>query len=332
MQIVLRATCGGDYGWGHWIRTLNVASALIPRLTSAHILTLVHDGPMQSKKIADDRLGALLHSPQISVMSAEQFDTHLPTIDTFVIDRLEHSTEQLAFWRSRAHRLILWDDMGEVTGGADIVVRPQLLPHAAEVREAQVLSGPEYFPIDRAWLNVRANYDATHADTLLVCLGGGTTNRQGYLLVAQTLRTMSIDRVTFVLGYQLADSDLPTQIRQLAPTAEILGAADLPALATATKLAIIGGGFIKLDLAAAGVPMIILCGPDHQLTLGQAFAERGAAICAGRIDTLSPEKLSASVADLWADDQSRRKLSLAGRTLVDGAGADRIASILLQTA
>jgi spore coat polysaccharide biosynthesis predicted glycosyltransferase SpsG len=330
MQIVLRAVCGGDYGWGHWIRTLNVASALLPHLKAHDQLTLVYEGPAQSLCIAHERLGAE-DASRVDILSAENWEPLLLRCDTLAIDRLEHSGEQLSHLRTRTNRLIAWDDMGQVAGGADVIIRPQVLPHAAEVRDAdaRVFCGPEYFPIDRAWLNVRTTYDVDRASSLLVCLGGGTTNRQGYLLVAEALRPLSIAPLTFVLGYQLAQGDLPTRLSRIVPDAAIVGAADLPTLATSTKLAIVGAGFIKLDLAAAGLPMILLCGPDHQLTLGRAFADRGAALCAGRIDQLTARQLADIVADAWADTATRRELSVAARRLVDGRGADRIAPILL---
>ena len=331
--VAFRVTCGGDCGWGHWMRTLTLLDALRtkrPRCRSA----VIFNGPVQAVDLARERLGALDEISFHPLMDGDEDFFHAdPSFDVAVLDRLERRQPHLDLWRLRAGKLAVFDDMGCIAEGADVVIRPQLLPSGSgAVRWGRLLYGPQYFPIAAAWLGLRESYDLDRADRLVVCLGGGTTNRLGYLVAAEALRlSEGIDKraITFVLGYELGRSNLPKILREVLGDVEVLGAANLPVLLKSARLALIAGGFIKYDVACAGIPNVIVSGPDHQTVLAHAFADAGAGVYAGRINQLPPHRLSQTLQALWHDSDTLKDLSRAGKQLVDGLGTDRILEHLL---
>lgn len=323
MNIAFLARCGGDYGWGHWIRTLVLVDA-VRTTRHADSITLIVDGPDRAIAIAREKLGSLeglaFHTSH-AVARDESWDVIL-------IDRLEHDPADLAAWRTRCNKLAVFDDMGQLERGAHVIIRPQWLPTD---QPDGILYGPKYFPVAQPWLALRETYRPETAHRLIVCLGGGTTNRAGYVLAAEALRRCKhIDpaKITFVLGYELGESDLPDHLRSTLDGVEIIAAADLPALMPHARLALIAGGFIKYDLAAAGIPSVILAGPHHQTLLAQSFAKTGAAVYAGQIDSLTTADLARPIERLFTNRDACRTHSNAAKTLIDGHGVERILGFL----
>jgi len=345
VRIAFRTTCGGDYGWGHWIRTLNLVEGLRDsgRCRSG---VVVFDGPTAAIDLARERLcgGTGFEFHQLADRSLSEpgelfardreFLRRRGRYDIVVIDRLLSDLHWLGLWRSVSERLGVFDDMGGFSGDADIVIRPQLLPESGRrTVGGEVLYGPRFFPVAREWLKLRRRHQPNEASKLVLCLGGGTTNRSGYLLAADALRLcdkIPREDIVFLLGYELSSSELADRIRTRLGHLEMCGSDDLPAVFATARLGLIAGGFLKYELAAAGVPSVIMSGPKHQEPLARAFAEAGGpSVYAGRIAELSPADLADTLARLWSDNRRLTDMSDAGMNLIDGQGTQRILQHLL---
>jgi spore coat polysaccharide biosynthesis predicted glycosyltransferase SpsG len=342
MQIGFRTTCGGDYGWGHWVRTLNLVEEV--QVRGSHDITLIYDGPGLAVALAEKRLRScnnvefvqLAKSPQTDPTKLIDLDGKLPDTEAFFdvvfMDRLDYECRHLELWKGKSGRLAVFDDMGQLTEGADVIIRPQwLLESQIATTEGELLYGPNYFPVAKEWVELRQHYEFDAATKLVVCLGGGTTNRQGYLLVAEALKqTPRIDRqnIAFALGYELSQGELANCIRGLLGDVEIVSGVGLAKVMKQARLAVIGGGFLKYELAAAGVPSLILSGPDHQATLARAFAKQGCGLYAGAIGSVDAKTLSEQLSRLWDDRVTSKQLSTTAKTQVDGLGANRLCNSL----
>ena len=91
------------------------------------------------------------------------------------------------------------------------------------------------------------------------------------------------------------------------------------------KFAIAAGGYVKLELAAAGTPALLVSIVDHQAQLAEVFSRRSSsARYLGPIEDVSPEFVLGSLKELQADQDLHQSMSRAGMNFVDGDGADRI--------
>jgi spore coat polysaccharide biosynthesis protein SpsF len=82
------------------------------------------------------------------------------------------------------------------------------------------------------------------------------------------------------------------------------------------------------ELAAIGVPMLLLClSEDHRIA-ATSLAQAGAAEVAGIVKEVSDTALDAAIARLAADDARREEFGRRARSLIDGKGAARIAERL----
>jgi UDP-N-acetylglucosamine--N-acetylmuramyl-(pentapeptide) pyrophosphoryl-undecaprenol N-acetylglucosamine transferase len=108
---------------------------------------------------------------------------------------------------------------------------------------------------------------------------------------------------------------------------------DLGDVLAAADLVIARAGGSVMEIAAAGRPAILIPYPhataDHQATNARWMAEGGAAVVIPDVE-LTPERLSATVAELLADEDRLREMSIAARRLAKPDAAERIAQVVLE--
>jgi spore coat polysaccharide biosynthesis predicted glycosyltransferase SpsG len=106
------------------------------------------------------------------------------------------------------------------------------------------------------------------------------------------------------------------------------GAEDVAALMSRCDLAIASFGMTAYELAALGVPAILLCLTEDHARSASALADAGAAISLGVHGSVSPAELGAAAASLLRDPGRRAAMSRAALGLIDGRGAERTAELL----
>ncbi len=102
----------------------------------------------------------------------------------------------------------------------------------------------------------------------------------------------------------------------------------IPLMAGAT-LAIASFGMTAYELAAVGVPVVLLSLTDDHALSASIFAKGGIAISLGRHDRVTMHSLSESVQSLLDNRDALERMSKLGRELVDGKGVFRIAETLV---
>jgi UDP-N-acetylglucosamine--N-acetylmuramyl-(pentapeptide) pyrophosphoryl-undecaprenol N-acetylglucosamine transferase len=110
---------------------------------------------------------------------------------------------------------------------------------------------------------------------------------------------------------------------------------DLGDVLAAADLVVSRAGGSVMEIAAAGRPAILVPYPhatsDHQTTNARWMADGGAAVVIPDAE-LTPERLSAEMAELLADEDRLRAMSIAARRLAKPDAAQRIAREVLEAA
>ena len=101
-------------------------------------------------------------------------------------------------------------------------------------------------------------------------------------------------------------------------------------LACAT-VAVVAGGVTLYEACALGVPAVAVPLSQGQQITVRAIAKHGAAVNAGRLGVAS-RSIAGHVARLLADAPGRLRMSRAGKRLVDGRGAFRVAAAVRRLA
>ncbi|HOX08052.1 MAG TPA: hypothetical protein PK280_16760 [Planctomycetota bacterium] len=204
--------------------------------------------------------------------------------------------------------------------------------YAADGCPGRVLAGPDYFPVRVALLKPAATSRGRDRSgpvrRLLVTFGGSALRQLAERTVGELAAAGSALEIRVLVG-TLANpgNRLREAIRRL-PRASLVSVGagcDLGEHFAWADLAVSAAGLTKYELALFGVPAIILSIGDDQDKVAGKFAKAGTVRYLGRLEKLDPGAIGTAVSELAADGDARRLMCDAGRALVDGRGAARIA-------
>ena len=102
----------------------------------------------------------------------------------------------------------------------------------------------------------------------------------------------------------------------------------VPYMASA-DLAITAGGMTTFEMAALGIPVMILQIADNQVPITRAWQKCGYGVDMGYLDRLRPDYLQREMMSLMQNTTRRKAMAAAGLSLVDGQGTGRVARVLL---
>jgi spore coat polysaccharide biosynthesis predicted glycosyltransferase SpsG len=94
-----------------------------------------------------------------------------------------------------------------------------------------------------------------------------------------------------------------------------------------SDLAVCAGGNTLHELAAIGVPTIVIPSMPHEVKNGQKFQRKGFSMCCSCADSVTEDELAKAILCL-NDSKCRRLMSENGKKLADGKGAERIYEVL----
>ena len=282
-----------SYGWGHVMRS----SRLLKSLKEAFSVSYIVD--------ADSSIQEYLRKNDIpAIFSSKQMDTlEKLKSDLAIFDLLETPEPLLKITKS-----VVFNDIGKNYTNGDIFIQAQVLKNYPNLKNKINLNGPSYFPVADEILAQKRTAIAKEAKNLLIVLGG--TLPQKYEETISTLIQKLPDMKCFIAGQK--KEELPKQMAE-------------------ADIALAAGGFTKYELAALGIPTLLVSIVEHQKELAEAFAKTGVADYLGRLDDLSVDKLAGAIVQLAQDFSRRKNMSEAGLKLVDGKGSARIIQTVAQT-
>jgi UDP-2,4-diacetamido-2,4,6-trideoxy-beta-L-altropyranose hydrolase len=238
--------------------------------------------------------------------------------DVVVSDSYELGAADLeALAAAGVHRIVV-DDFAQLDRWAGaLVVNPNLGADAAAYPGAgRVLAGADYALVRGEIRSAAAAAPPRRSRRVVVCLGGGRWPDTAEPLLAE-LGTRELD------------------VRATLPASSIAGVFAVPPDAlpgelAAAAVAVISGGVVKYEAAVCGTPSLLVSIVEHQEGVSRLFAGTGAARYLGSLDALAPEAVADAVVELVGNEPERARMARAGQALVDGQGAARVATALLE--
>jgi UDP-2,4-diacetamido-2,4,6-trideoxy-beta-L-altropyranose hydrolase len=101
--------------------------------------------------------------------------------------------------------------------------------------------------------------------------------------------------------------------------------ADYPRILTDADLAVTAAGSTCWELCFLGIPFVTIVLAENQAPIAASLQQSGASIDLGDHAGLAARDLATALDGLLANPEKRRAMSRAGRRLVDGLGAERVA-------
>lgn len=327
LSVVVRCDGGHDAGLGHVVRCLAIAATLRDRFSAAVTFALRGDAAafalIRTQAFAVRSIAGVAPATEL----AAALDTTSPDIVLLDIPTPFDSAEIDAV-RKKGCRLAILDDASDRRLHADIGFFP---PTGATLdwrgAVGKHLSGFEWIPLRPQFAPPPARR-LGEPPMVLVTAGGSDPAGIGRRWIRTVARVLpSSWRVVLVLG--AAATEDPSRQDLLRPLGDRVtvrhAVADMAYLMSQADLALASFGMTAYELAAVGVPMLLLCLSDDHLRSAKELEAAGAARILGLASEATDDALDQALIDLCADRRARDRMSRLARQLVDGHGARRIA-------
>jgi UDP-2,4-diacetamido-2,4,6-trideoxy-beta-L-altropyranose hydrolase len=206
---------------------------------------------------------------------------------------------------------------------ADLVIDGS--PTVPVVRTRRRLAGLHVAVVDPT-VAVLRRHKGMRRDSIVLALGGGRhVVRATPSLVAALRSEMPDARIVVAPGFTAGP-------RPRIEGATWLAADGLAEALARARVAVVGGGLTALEAAALGAPSVAVAVVPAQRPNVRALARHGVVCDGGLLSADAPRRLARRTARLWHATSEREALSRAGRRLVDGCGAERIATAVRRLA
>lgn len=331
-RVLFRIKAGLEYGWGHLVRATAIASHLVNSSWAVDVKIAAEGDRRVAAALLDSELPFVVlppwGSPEAVNAEIEMLASCQP--DATIFDMLHIPDSLHQHHKAACHATIVFDDTGQSTVPADTAIRPQLLPPTPETSARRLIEGTKYFVVADSILRCARTPDANKesGSSLLICTGGCVTGST-LVAIADIVERLQGARLSIEIltGFdQGGDDSLYDRLSALGARC-IPGVSDIGPYLARADMALASSGFLKYELAAAGVPTLLVSIVEHQESLGQEFARRtGSAKYIGRLGTIEPQKVAQAVMGLMGDVTARRGMTESGRELIDGGALERLAA------
>ncbi len=320
-NILIRADAGRSIGIGHFGRCAAVAKALLRHANLRVTLATSEDGlSFVASYFPEDVAVVSLGSEASASDVLARLATSDQTPDVIYLDRYGATADWEAAAKAAGIPLVVLDDLDEART-ADAIVRP--LPGAPGR-----YSGPAFLPLSRDLAReAPANRERPR---LNICFGGSdpTGETAKALEAVSTLNHIDVD---VVIGPGAKVDPATLDRASASPNITLHHAPDQSTLAdliATADLALGAGGVMQWERMCLGVPSIVVEVADNQRPQVAWMRENGLIETLGWHADVTASDMHRAIEALVADTVRRATMANAGRGIVDGRGAIRIAALL----
>ena len=313
-------------GMGHIVRQIHLANVL--RDKGADLLFFV-------PSYAPTR--ALLKRHSFDFREIDQLEELTKvdsiTFDHFILDRRNTTAELIALLRRVAKKITSLEDLGTGRDFVDLLIDCNL--KEADTQKVapgltKTLFGWDYSILADEFShyhNKLRSFDST--DRRILVSMGGTDPNQLTLRIAKILIDQHLpgQKYSLLAGPGLENLDELKQLTANYTACTILSdVTNMAELLFSRDMVICSGGVTLHEAMATGTPAITISQVPHQNKNTQDIESHGAIINLGLGENFDSGRLLTS---LQIPETKLQKMSLAGKSLIDGQGIHRVASAIL---
>lgn len=347
-DLLIRADASSRIGAGHVMRCLALAQAWQRRGGGATFFSHCEDEGFRRRVIQEGFKFVGIETPYPDERDIRDTLGSVSEIDKgersrglswFVLDGYHFDVSYQKAIKEAGIPLMVLDDVGhlpqyhsDVLLNAGMGANQSLYPRPGG---GKLLLGITYMLLRREFVHWRKPIKGIpeEAENILVTLGGADSkNVTSRILEALSQIKGRQLRVKIVVGPVNPHTiELKKKAAASRSRFEILQHVDqMPELMAWSDLAISGGGATCCELAYMGVPSLIVVLAENQKRLAESMDGK-CSVNLGYEKNLDQEDVAHAVEELVLDRQKRKKMSVQGRKLVDGLGADRVIDEMKKT-
>ena len=319
--ILFRVDGGDEIGMGHIYRCLTLAQELEDVIDCD--ITFLSDRQRQAgiEKIKSHGFDVVPGNMSKSMDLIRNINPDIIFLD--VLDTDNQYVQQL---HELSAAIINLEDLGDGMEHADYVVNAL---YEDESHKENQFFGADYLVLEDRFIEQSVNVRREVQNILLTFGGSDPSNLS--TRVAKELASNN-------LGYQFRlvlgpDFEFEEELQQLPEQtlSEIDIYRDVPAMADIMKwadIAICSGGRTVYELAALGVPAIVIAHNSREMKRMEELDSLGVVEFLGQSSTINFDLIRETVIDLDENYQKRQEMSRIGQQFVDDSGTERILDII----
>lgn len=332
-RIVFRIDASWKIGLGHLVRSLALAegmkdaginSLFVLTSRSAYVTRKILKAGHNVKIIRRD---GILNDAKQTKECVETFGA-----SALIIDLRHTNNIYLNFLKKTCLLVVLVDDFGNLHPASGILINYNVGAEKYRgVRDSKVkyLLGPQYFMLRKEFQSrVGKNNAKNNLNRILITMGGSDPNNftERILELLRHIKQASDVKVSVVVGpLYRKKKRLVNRITKANGNIRLLFSAEkMSNELSKSDLVITSGGITKYEVAALGVPAVIIPPSEKQVENFKKFEKRGSCICLEQEELKNTRKLGEIMERFESDPSFSKKMSKKGRKLVDGKGVERL--------
>lgn len=355
MTVVFRADASTVIGTGHVMRCLTLAEALrmkgaqprfISRAVPGNLIASIRQHVPVHVLPAPASAGEVIAGDRATwpgVSEATDADETVAALDGHKPDWLvvDHYALGLA-WEQRLRpysgRILVLEDLPQRAHDCDALLDQNYSDegesrHAKSVPEhCRLLAGPRYALLAPAYARLRQTQperDGTIRRVLVYFGGADPDNMTAQALTALSTSGLSHLGVDLVIGTNHPQREALERQAAARPGTSVHGTRPhLADLMIHTDLAVGAGGVTTWERMCLGLPALVVSLAENQRVTCEALAAAGLIEYLGSSQAVGADRIREALERLIANPSRVAELATAGRRLVDGDGASRVAGVL----
>ena len=332
--LLIRADATGTMGGGHVMRCL--ALALEWRRTGGRVWFVGHIESETVHERVEASVDRFFPVSENAGAALQVLDLNGIAACWAVVDGYHFNDKVVLDLEQSGFPVLLFHDGPEVPDRPASAILAQDIPadgdEEGKADRPLILAGSEYRLLRPEFGDryERAQMSADHATVLITFGAADRYNRTTQVLtsLAGTLRPQ--DTLIVVLGPLNPHGESVSEaLQNLRCKTELhRDVHDMASLYRRADLAVSASGGAAWEMAAMGLPAVLVAVADNQRATARRLDEAGAALVVELTDVTPDGRLPAAVGDLLRGPAMACALSKAGRQMCDGKGAERVCEVL----
>lgn len=336
-KILIYCYGNNQMGMGHVYKMSALAATLDSRLQGrVHICFLVPDYPegvAYVRKRGHQVIGLDHHLDEAGQLEAAEIILRDFQADLIIVDALKSSVARSQLFKNTARYLAVFDDTGPGHRYADLVLNilyqcpyPEDAVYTLKNSQKYIFLRPEFQEYNR-----QEKIIPGRAANILISQGGADT----YGVIPELIKLLDPIPADIAIHPVIGPSfehwpELEAALSASSRRFNILqNVDDMASLMNYCDLAITSAGITLYELAAVGVPSLVVTQEYKELETAARFDSYGFIVNHGLWEELDRGKLLHDLIDLIHSAPRRKKMSESARMAVDGRGINRVTDLLM---
>lgn len=335
MEKSVAIRCIGDHshGYGHFSRCLAVANYFFKKNYS--ITFLINHNIHLKKELSKTKFSVFIVPKFKNIKSEGNFLKKFileNNISCFIIDMKEFSEKLSNELQNCECLMTVIDDSSVTDVYSDILLNgtpiKQYHNYKLHNKRSQILLGSKYFLTNPEFSQTKKKLSEIKLKkkyNVIISCGGSDVNNLTWKIVKEINKFPNL-QIQVIIG-PLMKKNIP--FNNITNNIKIINSPKkIWTIFNKSDLVICTSGSTLFELAIQGIPCIHIATMEHQIAYGKDFSNSGFGVYMGFWKYMKFSKISSLLEEYLFDSIKRKKMSSAGKKLIDGRGLERFEKVI----